>query len=166
MRGAAAVARISSQWAIAGENVASCCMHPSPAKKLRLFLPPPLGVLRRAKGEPCVTKGEPCAPCGVVTPASDVTDRCFEAASNTPRLASNCHSGDPSNLGAGEIRERQRWHGCAGERGMGSQAVLGSSRNLTCRGGAGERGMGGSAGFEPQRHLQGWCRRAWHGRQR
>ena len=35
---------------------------------------------------------------------------------------------------------------------MAWEAVLGSSRSVTCRGGAGEGSMGGSAGFEPRRH--------------
>ena len=48
---------------------------------------------------------------------------------------------------------------------VATEAVLGSSRSLTCRGAAGERGNGNSAGFEPQPHLQGWCRRAWRRKQ-
>ena len=41
-------------------------------------------------------------------------------------------------------------------------AVLGSSRSATCRAGAGKRDNSSvSAGFEPQRHLQEWCMRAW-----
>ena len=37
---------------------------------------------------------------------------------------------------------------------VATEAVLGSSRSVACRGGAGERGNRGSAGFKPPLHLQ------------
>ena len=47
---------------------------------------------------------------------------------------------------------------------VGREPRVGRGRGTSGRGGSGERGVGGGAGLEPQRHLQGWCRRAWRGR--